>query len=150
MNSASLGNVRFRESALQQTANWTRLSIGRVHRTKVFTSRKRTLAAIHQSRSLGSLPPLDRPQHFAFGCHYRKSGSALTGPPTHDCNAAVRSFEPAIRCDWKTEMAEFTHSGTNLPCAVAAIADAAFLRTNSRFLAAMQRTSPEQPLLSET
>jgi hypothetical protein len=22
------------------------------------------------------LPPLDRPQHFAFGCHYRKSGSA--------------------------------------------------------------------------
>ena len=27
--------------------------------------------------------------------------SALTGPPAHDRNAAVRPFEPAIRCDWK-------------------------------------------------
>jgi len=25
--------------------------------------------------------------------------SALTGPPAHDRNAAVRPFEPAIRCD---------------------------------------------------
>ncbi|MDB4074592.1 hypothetical protein N9530_07615, partial [Ascidiaceihabitans sp.] len=45
---------------------------------------------------------------------------------------------------------ELERCGTKQPCAVAAIADAAFLRTNSRFLAAMQRTSPEQPLISET
>ena len=43
-----------------------------------------------------------------------------------------------------------THSvRTNRTYAVAAIADAAFLRACSRFIVAMQRTSPKQPLKSE-
>jgi hypothetical protein len=37
MDSASFGNVRFKKSALQKIAGWTKLSIGRVHRYKSFS-----------------------------------------------------------------------------------------------------------------
>ena len=38
---------------------------------------------------------------------------------------------------------------TNRTCAHAAIADAAFVRSSSKFLPAMQHTPPKQPLKSE-
>jgi hypothetical protein len=96
-------------------------------------SRKQTLAAPQKIGKMGSFQTFSASRHHGRSAQSSSTRTALTGHSPIDRLAAVRPVRPAIRCNREIKRVANSHTADKPVLAAAAIADAAFPRSCSRF-----------------